>query len=30
MVVPHRKNVSGFAFLPDQPTAFRFERLTLS
>jgi peptide/nickel transport system substrate-binding protein len=24
MVIPHRKNVSNFAFFPDQPTAFRF------
>jgi peptide/nickel transport system substrate-binding protein len=30
MVIPHRKNVSGFAFFPDQPTAFRFERLKLA
>ncbi len=30
VVIPHRKNVSGFAFFPDQPTAFRFERLNLA
>lgn len=30
MVIPHRRNVGGFAFFPDQPTAFRFERLTLA
>jgi peptide/nickel transport system substrate-binding protein len=30
MVIPHRKNVSNFAFFPDQPTAFRFERLKLA
>jgi peptide/nickel transport system substrate-binding protein len=30
MVIPHRTNVQGFAFLPDQPTAFRFDRLSLS
>ena len=30
VIIPHRKNVGGFAFFPDQPTAFRFERLTMS
>ena len=30
VVIPHRKTVTGYAFFPDQPTAFRFDRLTMS